>query len=260
VPLTVAFDGSGSTDPDSTSPLSYAWDLDGDGKHDDSTAARPSFTYTQAGTYRVELRVTDAAGAAATDAVTITAGNTPPTATIVSPSPGVTWAVGDTIAFQGEAVDDQDGALPAAALSWSLVLQHCPSTCHSHTLQSWSGVASGGFVAPDHEYPSHLELRLTSTDGGGLQDTRTVRLDPRTADVTLRSSPAGLTLALGAETASAPFTRTVIAGSRQTIGAPSPQALGGTAYAFGSWSDGGARTHDVTVDADVAYTATFGPG
>ena len=38
-PLTVNFDGSGSTDPDPTDTLTYAWDLNGDGnlrRRDDS--------------------------------------------------------------------------------------------------------------------------------------------------------------------------------------------------------------------------------
>ena len=48
-PLTVNFDGTTSSDPDGQA-LTYAWDLDGDGAYDDSTAATPSFTYTAAGT------------------------------------------------------------------------------------------------------------------------------------------------------------------------------------------------------------------
>ena len=75
------------------------------------------------------------------------------------------------IAFCGHATDAQDGTLPASALSWTLVLQHCPSTCHTHPLQTLHRAASGSFVAPDHEYPSHLELRLTATDSGGLSST-----------------------------------------------------------------------------------------
>jgi len=34
-------------------------------------------------------------------------------------------------------------------------------------LDKRQGIASGSFPAPDHEYPSHLELRLTATDAVG---------------------------------------------------------------------------------------------
>ena len=103
--------------------------------------------------------------------MTITVGNTPPTATINLPAAGTTWQVGNVINFSGSATDLQDGTLPPSALSWELVLQHCPSNCHSHPLQSFPGVASGSFTAPDHDYPSYLELRLTATDSGGLTNT-----------------------------------------------------------------------------------------
>jgi glucose/arabinose dehydrogenase len=255
-PLTVKFDGSTSDDPDSSSPLSYAWDLDGDGAYDDSNAAQPTFTYTTAGTYAVKLRVTDAGGAVATDTLTITVGNTPPVATIAAPSPGFQWRVGDPVAYSGAAVDAQDGTLPAAALSWALIIHHCPSDCHIHSVTSWTG-ASGTFVAPDHEYPSYLELRLTATDSGGLTDTQTIRLDPRTVDVTMQSAPAGLTLFLNGVPGTAPFTRTVIEHSANTISAGTPQIRGGSTLSFQSWSDGGARTHAVTIDQNSTYTATF---
>ena len=55
-------------------------------------------------------------------------------------------------------------ALPASRLSWTLSLRHCSRTdanvCHTHAIQDYAGVASGSFVAPDHEYPSHLLLSL----------------------------------------------------------------------------------------------------
>jgi PKD repeat protein len=50
-PLTVQFNGSGSSDPDGD-PLTYSWDLDGDGFYGDSTAVNPSFTYTAQGPSR----------------------------------------------------------------------------------------------------------------------------------------------------------------------------------------------------------------
>jgi glucose/arabinose dehydrogenase len=70
-PLVVNFDGSGSSDPDSD-PLTFAWDLDGDGQFDDSNAVNPSFTYSTANTYVAALRVDDGNGGVDTDTVTIT--------------------------------------------------------------------------------------------------------------------------------------------------------------------------------------------
>ena len=35
------------------------------------------------------------------------------------------------------------------------------------------------------------------------------------------------------------------------------QSLGGQTYNFGSWSDGGAAAHNITVDEDRTLTATF---
>jgi PKD repeat protein len=257
-PLTVAFDGTGSFDPDPVDTLSYAWDLDGDGAFDDSTAAQTTYTYTSQGIYTATLRVTDSIGASDTDSVTITVGNTAPTATINLPAAGTTWQVGTVINFSGSATDTQDGALPSSALSWDLVLQHCPSTCHSHPLQSFDGVASGSFTAPDHEYPSYLELQLTATDSGGLSDTTSVRLDPRTVVLTFHATPGGLQLAVNGALATATFSRTVIVGSSNTISAPSPQTKGRKSYTFQSWSDGGAQTHNITAPATATtYTARF---
>lgn len=167
-PLTVDFDGTTSSDADGGT-LTYEWDLDGDGAYDDSTLAKPTFTY-QDGSYQVGLRVSDGQGASDTlDApLTISSGNTPPTATISAPLTSTTWKVGDTISFSGSATDQQDGALAPSRLTWSLVMQHCPaSACHEHPVRDFAGVAQGSFVAPDHEYPAYLELRLVATDSGG---------------------------------------------------------------------------------------------
>ncbi len=79
VPLTVNFDGTGSTDPENGT-LTYAWDLDGDGQTDDSTSATPAWTYTTANTYTVTLEVTDPQGATDTTTLTITT---------TDPGPGV---------------------------------------------------------------------------------------------------------------------------------------------------------------------------
>jgi glucose/arabinose dehydrogenase/PKD repeat protein len=256
-PLTVAFDGSASNDPDGDA-LTYAWDLDGDGAFDDASAATASFTYTQPGTYTATLRVTDPPGATGTSSVTISASGTAPAAVIDTPVAGTTWKVGDVITFSGHATDPQQGTLPASALTWSLVLQHCPSNCHQHTIQTYDGVASGSFTAPDHEYPSYLELKLTATDSGGLTDTTTLRLDPRTVVLTFQTIPGGLQLTVNEASANASFSRTVIIGSNNSVSAPTTQVKGRKSYAFASWSDGGAQAHNIVAPAvPTTYTARY---
>ena len=258
-PLTVAFDGTGSSDPDPGDTLSYAWDLDGDGEFDDSAAAQTTYIYTADGIHTASLKVTDSQGASATDSVTITVGNSPPTATISTPTPGTTWKVGDVINFSGSASDPQQGTLPSSALTWTLILHHCPSTCHQHTVQTFSGVASGSFTAPDHEYPSHLELQLRATDSGGLTDSTSVQLNPQTVTLKFRTNPGGLQLVVNGTSATSAFDRTVIVGSTNSISAPTPQQKGKNAVNFVSWSDGGSQTHNIVAPATTAtYTARFG--
>ncbi len=258
IPLTVNFDGRTSSDPEGGA-LTYSWDLNGDGTFGDSTAAQPSFTYTQTKTVTVRLRVTDGPGATSVGAVVVNAGNNaPPVPVINSPSASLTWRVGDLVSFSGSATDPQDGALPASSLSWELVMNHCPSNCHAHPLQSFANVASGSFNTPDHEYPSHLELRLTATDADGASTTTSVRLNPQTVDLSFLSNPSGLEIAVNGTSAVAPFTRTVIVGSSNTVSAVSPQSHGGNGYTFLNWSDGGAATHGLTAGVNPAsFTANF---
>ena len=407
-PLTVNFSSSGSSDPEQ-GPLAYAWDLDGDGAFDDSTAANPTFTYATPATITAALRVTDAQSLTDTDQVTVTilgsggtqyvsdlpfvsstngwgpverdrsngeiggadgavitlngvtytkglgahaasdvqiavpsgcttfgatigvddevgsagsvtfqvvgdstslftsqtltgasagqpisvditgrsqlrlvvaggadidhdhadwanarltcgsgGGNAAPAPTIAAPTASFTWHVGETVDFSGGATDAEDGTLPATALHWDLLLHHCDIGCHVHALQSWDGVASASFDAPDHEYPSHLELLLTATDSGGRVSTVSTVLQPETVDLSFATSPSGLQVTVGSTTQAAPFTRTMIVGSKSTISSPTPQASGTTSYAFSSWSDGGPRNHDIIAGAlPTTYTATF---
>jgi PKD repeat protein len=256
-PLTVNFDGTGSSDPDGD-PLSYAWDLDDDGAFDDSTQARPTYTYTATGSHTATLKVTDPNGATDTDSVTITVGNTRPTAVINTPTPGTTWKVGDVISFSGSATDAQDGTLPASALTWKLIMHHCPSNCHTHELSTFQGTKSGEFTAPDHEYPSYLELQLTATDTGGLTDTKSLQLDPQTVTLTFQTNPGGLRLVVNSAESRASFTRTVIVNSTNTISAVTPQTKAKNTYVFSSWSDGLAQTHSITAPATArTYTAKF---
>jgi hypothetical protein len=70
----VAFDGTGSYDPDGDA-LTYAWDF-GDGST--GSGSRPDHTYVDNGDYEVRLTVTDPSGASNTQCTTTTISNVAP--------------------------------------------------------------------------------------------------------------------------------------------------------------------------------------
>jgi PKD repeat protein/glucose/arabinose dehydrogenase len=256
-PLEVQFDASGSHDPDPGDTLSYSWDLDGDGIFGDSTEADPTYTYEEPGTFHPAVRVSDEnSGTTRSSLFTISAGNTPPEPAIDTPDSSFTWAVGDPIAFSGHADDAQDITEPEARLSWSVIVHHCPSNCHTHPIETIPGVASGSLAAPDHEYPSFLELKLTATDANGLSASTSVELQPQTVDLRLESKPASLQLSINTLSGTAPLMSTVIVGSSNALSA-GDQMIGETPYTFSSWSDEGAGQHVITATANTTYTAKF---
>jgi len=254
-PLTVNFDAGESEDPDAADPLSYEWDFEDDGTFD-STEVAPSHEYTIRGAYTARLKVTDSLGETDEDTVVIFVDTSPPDASVDGPSAAETWRVGQTIHFQGSASDVEEGTLEASQLSWQLSIEHCNlgGGCHTHQIKSFPGVDEGSFVAPDHEYPSHLVLELTATDSDGLTNSDRVELYPKTVDLSFATDPPGLQLVVGQQNA-APFTRTFIIGGTVAVAAPSPQGD----WQFSAWSDLGARTHQFAAPESAAtYTATFG--
>lgn len=180
--------------------------------------------------------------------------NRPPVPVINTPSAGLTWKVGDQISFSGSATDPEGQAV---TLKWEVIIHHCPSNCHTHQYQTYTG-SSGAFAAPDHEYPSYLEIKLTATDAQGAQASSSVMVYPQTVSLSLRTNPTGLQLGFNAEQLAAPFSKTVINGSTNSISALTPQSLLGRTYNFSAWSDGGATSHDILANPNLAtFTATF---
>ena len=263
-PLTVHFDGSASSDPDPGATLFYKWDLDGDGQFDDSSLMNPSHTYptkTSAYTVTVRLLVTDDDGATSTDQIPIAVDNTPPVADILTPLSSPKWVVGQQISFSGKGTDLQDGTLPASAMKWEIILQHCPggpNDCHFHSIETLNGVSQGSIIAPDHDWYSYIQIKLTVTDSGGLSHQDIVSLDPESAILTFQTNPTGLNLVVGSISSKAPFTRTVIVNSRNSVSAPSPQTLSSTQYSWTSWSDGGLRSHEIVAGStSTTYAANY---
>jgi glucose/arabinose dehydrogenase len=264
-PLSVTFDATDSTDADGEE-LEYEWDPEGDGTYETPTTdGTEERVFAGTKNRRVAVRVVDEQGAIDVERVTVYPGDTPPEPEIVDPtesSPDSTWGVGQAIEFEGGAEDAEDGSLAAGRLDWSSRLYHCPggpSSCHAHPLLAFPSVDSGTLVAPDHDYPSYIELSLTATDLRGLSATRSIKLDPRTVKLEIGSEPPGVTLTAGLRTQSAPFSFLAIEGSSITLSGPQTTQLSGTIYAWRGWSDGGARVHTVVADSSAEYTASYAP-
>ena len=205
----------------------YAWDLDGDGAYDDATGADGRVHLHRRRQLPGGLRVTDDHGASATDAVAISAGNTPPTATITSPDHG--------LHLEGRRPDRlhrlgdrrrRTAPSPPSAPRWTLVLHHCPSNCHTHDVQTWTASTSGSFTAPDHEYPSYLELELTATDSGGPDRHADDPARPEDRDALLRVEPERAARWPSTAPASPRRSRDRDPGlGRTALSAPTPQTL-----------------------------------
>ena len=257
VPLTVRFDASASSDPDGD-PLTFAWALN-DGTSG-GTGAVVSHTYSVAGRFTATVTVRDSHGATDTTSIVINAGNTPPVPSITSPSSTATFAVGQTITLRGAASDAEDGALPDANLSWTVILHH---DAHTHP---FIGPVSGNgitFAAPAPEdleatRTSYLEIRLTATDSHGAPTTVQRNFQPRLVSLTFDAVPSGHAVLVNATSMTTPRTVTSWEGYRLVVTAPTQKDAGGQAWLFSSWVDGGPASRTiVTPAAATTYIARF---
>ena len=108
-PLTVVFDGTGSTDPEEE-VLTYTWVFN-DGSQP-ATGASPTHVFTSVGTYNATLTVTDQQGLVSTSSVSITvtptANDAPTAAFTASPSTGDAPLV---VLFRDNNSSDPDGSV-----------------------------------------------------------------------------------------------------------------------------------------------------
>lgn len=204
--------------------------------------------------------VTSAYGTATSASATlkITA-NKPPTAAITLPSLTQLYQAGETISFAGTGTDPEDGALAAAAASWTVVFHH---DTHTHPfLGPLDGTLGGTFVVPTEGETSAnvwFRLYLTVTDSKGVATTTYRDLQPRTSQLTLAASVPGLQLTLDGQPVAAPYTLANVAGMRRSVGAPLEQYLAGVRYRFVAWSDGGSASHAITAaTTDTTLTALY---
>lgn len=271
LPLEITFDAGESSDPDAEA-LEYDWDLNGDGSFETHGGETRSLEFTEEELEEKEkkdeslnavvaVRVEDGDGHTSVARVTVYPGDSPPQVKIDEPLASFKWGVGDTIHLAGSAQDAKAHPLVEPLnYYWTTSLLHCPTgptTCHAHPLQIFSGVRSGEFLAPEHDYPSFIEITLRVADDRGLTASKTIKIEPRAVNLTVASSPPGIQLTAGLLQGPSPLSLTAIEGSHVLLSAPATAQIGGATYTWQSWSDGGERIHTVLADHSSAITATY---
>ncbi len=255
-PLSVSFKSDGSHDPDG-GPIAYEWRF-GDGHFSWATGS-VAHTY-EAGTYTAELTVHDGEGGQDTATVRIDSGNTAPMPAIEVSTAGAGFAVGEPVLLRGSALDPEDGELPGEQLTWTVDRIH---ENHSHPLVPPTTGDDITTVGPEPEgfgatQTSHLVASLTATDSRGLASTVTKRIDPHLVRLRFNSSPFGARLDLAGHEVTTPADVTSWEGWSFPVSASDQRDANDDALTFTSWSDGGAREHQVTTpSASRIYLARF---
>lgn len=190
--------------------------------------------------------------------LTVTAFNSRPVASIVSPTTGTEYAGGDSFIITGTGTDTQDGTLPASAFTWKVIFHH---DTHVHDGISSTGsktlnliIPSTGETATDVFYRVYLFVK----DQGGLTDTSYVDLLPKIVNLSFATVPAGLTVLFDGQPVKTPFSSTSVVGVIRNIGVVTPQTANSKGWKFVNWSNGGPEIQSLaTPTANAFYTATF---
>lgn len=255
--LTVNFSAGESTDPDGD-PLQYRWTFS-DGSTSDEmnptiTFTNTSSTYTA---YTATLTVTDG-NKTATATQRIVVGSAAPVATIKNTLPD-NYNAGDTITFEAEASDLEDGALPPSAYKWTVVFHHAE---HTHPFRDNIIGTTGSVTIPrtrDQLGNTFYRVSLTVTDSSGLSTTTFKDIHPNTVELTFAAShPDAAFTVDGVRYVGSHVIPDAVVGVERVVSAPSPQIGSDGQLVFVSWSDGGAQSHTITTpDTPTDYTVTY---
>ncbi|HDM66777.1 MAG TPA: DUF11 domain-containing protein, partial [Thermoplasmatales archaeon] len=146
-----------------TPPYTYRWDLDNDGLYDDYTGESFYYSWSEAGTYVISLKVEDSTGRIDTDDTTVTISppeNSPPD-TPRRPS-GTTEGIKDRVYSYETSTVDPDGDLIRYGWDWN----------GDNTIDEWTGYfASGETISITHSWstPGTYHVKVKAEDINGAQ-------------------------------------------------------------------------------------------
>lgn len=262
-PATFSISASGSP------PLAYQWQRNGTNI---PGATSPSYTLQNAqvatdngATFRCVVTNAYGTTVSATAVLTVIPQQPPVlTLNVVTPRPNHYYAAGDTMRFSGVAIDPQDGQLPPSALTWQILFEHHPLNNPNHHAHPFFGPTSGisggtvnlnfGETEPDVWY----RVFFTAINSYQLTQTSYVDVFPAHAQLFVNTSPIQVKVLFDGAPKNPPLSLWSVVNTVRSLGVDSPQIVDGLFYDFVSWSDGGARFHNIlTPWTPSSYIANF---
>ena len=238
----LAYDGSGST-AGSTPIVSYSWDM-GDGATLFGVAIQ--YTYNTAGTYTIQLTVTDQSG------LTNTTGQAVQVRAVVDVVPPTAVIEGPSIAFVGEqvtfsAANSQQGTAAITSYDWQ-------SGDGNNTGPGAESSFTTIYSQPGTYYPN-----VTVADAGGLSDTASMAI---TINATLEGTNWHLTTAIQGTSISLQFANGTLSGfagcNSYSAGYTTTLAEGPTnSISVGPITSGQALCDENIMNQEQAYLASL---
>jgi len=191
--------------------------------------------------------------------------NQRPQINFVSPLIGSKFNYGDSLRFEGNAFDLEDGTLTNSQLEWKVDFHHDE---HTHPgLTSTSGISKGAVFLPRLGETSTnvwYRVHLKATDTKGLTNNAYVDVHPNIGHMEVKSYPAGLPIALDGNFKNTNYDFNIVLGNERVLSAKPLTNRNDSLFQFINWSDG--TTENIltfrggeisTITANYVYVDTY---
>lgn len=165
--------------------------------------------------------------------------NQRPQINFVSPLIGSKFNYGDSLRFEGNAIDPEDGALANNHLEWKIDFHHDE---HTHPgLNATTGISKGAMFLPRlGETSTNVWYRvyLKATDSKGLSNSAYIDVYPNIGQMEVKSYPIGLPIGLDGNFINTNYDFDIVLGNERVLTAKPLTNRNDSLFKFKNWSDG----------------------
>lgn len=180
-----------------------------------------------------------------------------PTLELLQPVDGHQYRGGETLTLVGQAMDEEEGTLPAEAYRWRVDFHHDD---HSHpAFGPVSGVTQAAFEIPQIGETSHnvwFRIHVSVTDASGLTTSLERDIFPFKSDIHLLSEPAGFPITIDGQRMPAPHSTTSVVGVLHEVVAAKSFIANDSLYLFRQWDSGETDPSIAVIPPDEGVTKT----